>query len=96
MFQVFSDADLCAVQLDRSIRIGVLCQSSQHSDVTVRLFESGTRVIERARLKSTLDVGVWKFHSTSRRFHTGCHTQRDQWTRVEVSPQVSREVWLQM
>ena len=37
-------------QLDRSIRNAVL-STSQHSDVTVRLFESDTRVIERARLR---------------------------------------------
>ena len=48
MFQSLSDVDLCTEQLDRSIRNLVLFQSTQ---VTVRLFESDTRVIERARLK---------------------------------------------
>ena len=49
---------------------GVLVHTflSGHSDVTVKLFESDTRVIERARLR---------VHSTSRRFHNGCHAQRD-------------------
>ena len=60
--------------------------ASQHSDVTVRLFESDSHI------QSTLDVGVWKFHSTSCRFHTGCHTQRDRWPRIEDSLKVSREV----
>ena len=29
------------------------------------------------RTWSTLDVGVWKFHLISRKFHTGCRTRRD-------------------
>ena len=47
------------------------------------------------RIQSTPDVGVWKFHSTSRRFHNGCHTRRDRQTRVEVSLLLCTEVWLQ-
>ena len=50
--------------------------ASQHSDVTVRLFGRDTRNRTRKTL-STLDVGVWRCHSTPRRFHNGCHTRRD-------------------
>ena len=66
--------------------------ASQHSDVTVRFLESDNSRNRTRRIQSTLDVGVWKFHSISRRVHASCHTLRDRWTRVEVSLQVSREL----
>ena len=70
-----SDADLCVEQLDQSIRIEVFCQSTQWRNRQIPWkWHSRNRT---RRIQSTLDVGVWKFHSISRRVHTSCHTLRD-------------------
>ena len=68
MFQVLQTLTLARCNSTEAFATG--SSASQHSDVTVRLFERDTRVIECAgfRVHST-----W----TSRRFHTGCHTRRD-------------------
>ena len=73
MFQVFQTLTFAANNSTEAFATG--SSASLHSDVTVRFFESDTRVIERARLRAHSTLGVWKFHSTSRRFHNGRHTQ---------------------
>ena len=49
MFQVFQTLTFARYNSTEAFATGT--SASQHSDVTVRLFESDTRVIERARLR---------------------------------------------